>query len=153
MKKIFRTVAALAVVMFAGCTNDVTNDVVAPVGDGTTVTVGIADTKTYLGELVDGARKVYWHNGDQIAINGVASTAMTLNEEKTAAVFEFDAALTHPYSVLYPASMYKDAQTITLPAIQAGATNNFAKDVAPMASYQAAEGTVQMHHLAGVIRL
>ncbi len=153
MKKIFRTVAALAVVMFAGCTNDVTNDVVAPVGDGTTVTVGIADTKTYLGELVDGARKVYWHNGDQIAINGVASTAITLNEEKTAAVFEFGAELTHPYSVLYPASMYKDAQTITLPAVQEGATNNFAKDVAPMAAYQATEGTVQMHHLAGVIRL
>ena len=153
MKKIFRTVAALAVVMFAGCTTDMTNDVVAPVGGGTTVTVGIADTKTYLGELVDGARKVYWHNGDQIAINGVASTAITLNDEKTSAVFEFDAELTHPYSVLYPASMYKDAQTITLPAVQNGATNNFAKDVAPMASYQAAEGTVQMHHLAGVIRL
>ena len=154
MKKIFRTVAALAVVMFAGCTTDITNDVVAPVGGGTTVTVGIADTKTYLGELVDGARKVYWHNGDQIAINGVASSSITLNEEKTQAVFSFDdATLEHPYNVLYPAEMYKDAQTITLPAVQNGATNNFAKDVAPMASYQAAEGTVQMHHLAGVIRL
>ena len=156
MKKIFRTVAALAVVMFAGCTQDLENEVVAPGVDAgkTTVTVGIADTKTYLGELVDGARKVYWHNGDQIAINGVASSSITLNEEKTQAVFSFDdATLEHPYNVLYPASMYKDAQTITLPAVQNGATNNFAKDVAPMASYQAAEGTVQMHHLAGVIRL
>ncbi len=154
MKKIFRTVAALAVVMFAGCTTDLNDEVVAPgITGGTTVTVGIADTKTYLGELVDGARKVYWHNGDQIAINGNASTAITLNEDKTSAVFEFGPELTHPYSVLYPASMYKDPQTITLPAVQAGATNNFAKDTAPMASYQAAEGTVQMHHLAGVIRL
>ena len=153
MKKIFRAVAALAVVAFAGCTTDLNNEVVAPGVGGTTVTVGIADTKTYLGDLVDGARKVYWHNGDQIAINGAASTAITLNEEKTSAVFEFDAVLNYPYSVLYPASMYKDATTITLPAVQNGATNNFAKDVAPMASYQAAEGTVQMHHLAGVIRL
>ncbi len=154
MKKIFRTVAALAVVAFAGCTTDFNDEVVAPgITGGTTVTVGIADTKTYLGELVDGARKVYWHNGDQIAINGNASTAITLNEEKTSAEFEFGAELTHPYSVLYPASMYKDAQTITLPAVQNGATNNFAKDTAPMASYQAAEGIVQMHHLAGVIRL
>ena len=155
MKKIFRAVAALAVVAFAGCTTDFNDEVVAPgVGAGqTTVTVGIADTKTYLGDLVDGARKVYWHNGDQIAINGNASTAITLNEEKTSATFTFESVLDYPYSVLYPASMYKDATTITLPAVQEGATNNFAKDVAPMASYQAAEGTVQMHHLAGVIRL
>lgn len=153
MKKIFRTVAALAVVAFAGCTTDLENEVVAPGVGGTTVTVGIADTKTYLGDLVDGARKVYWHNGDQIAINGAASTEVVLNEEKTSATFTFESVLDYPYSVLYPASMYKDATTITLPAIQAGATNNFAKDVAPMASYLAAEGTVQMHHLAGVIRL
>ena len=155
MKKIFRAVAALAVVAFAGCTTDLNNEVVAPGAEAgkTTVTVGIADTKTYLGDLVDGARKVYWHNGDQIAINGAASTEVVLNEEKTSATFTFESVLTYPYSVLYPASMYKDATTITLPAVQNGATNNFAKDVAPMASYQAAEGTVQMHHLAGVIRL
>ena len=153
MKKIFRAVAALAVVAFAGCTTDFENEVVAPGVGGTTVTVGIADTKTYLGDLVDGARKVYWHNGDQIAINGAASTEVVLNEEKTSATFTFESVLDYPYSVLYPASMYKDATTITLPAVQNGATNNFAKDVAPMASYQAAEGTVQMHHLAGVIRL
>ena len=155
MKKMFKTVAALAVVMFAGCTTDLINDVVTPgVGAGqTTVTVGIEDTKTYLGELVDGARKVYWHNGDQIAINGVASTAVELNEEKTAGVFTFDAELTHPYSVLYPAEMYKDAQTITLPAVQDAATGSFGGDSAPMAAYQTEVGTVQLHHLAGVIRL
>ena len=152
MKKIFRTVAALAVVMFAGCTNDFTNDVVTPIEGGTTVTVGL-DTKTYLGELVDGARKVYWHSDDKITINGNESTAITLNEEKTLAIFTFESVLNHPYSVLYPASMWKDTQTITLPAVQNGATNNFAKDTAPMAAYQTAEGTAQMHHLAGVIRL
>ena len=153
MKKIFRAVAALAVVAFAGCTTDLENEVVAPGVGGTTVTVGIADTKTYLGELVDGARKVYWHNGDQIAINGVASSSITLNEEKTQAVFSFDATLEHPYNVLYPAEMYKDAQTITLPAIQGSATGSFAGDSAPMAAYQTEVGTVQLHHLAGVIRL
>ena len=155
MKKIFRTVAALAVVMFAGCTTDLENEVVAPgVGAGqTTVTVGIADTKTYLGDLENGTRKVYWEAEDQIAINGVASTAVELNEEKTAGAFTFDAELTHPYSVLYPAEMYKDAQTITLPAIQASATGSFGGDAAPMAAYQAEAGTVTLHHLAGVVRL
>ena len=155
MKKIFRTVAALAVVMFAGCTTDLENEVAAPgVGAGqTTVTVGIADTKTYIGELIDGARKVYWNSDDQIAINGVASSAIERNEEKTQAVFSFDAELTHPYSVLYPAESYKDAQTITLPAVQESATDSYGKDAAPMAAYAEAEGTVQLHHLAGVVRL
>ena len=155
MKKIFRTVAALAVVMFAGCTTDLENEVVAPgVGAGqTTVTVGIEDTKTYLGELVDGARKVYWHSDDQITINGQASTAITRNEENTSAVFSFDATLEHPYNVFYPAEMYKDATTITLPAVQASATGSFGSDAAPMAAYAEAEGTVTLHHLAGVIRL
>ncbi len=153
MKKIFRSVAALAVVMFAGCITDMTNDVVAPVGGQTTVTVGIEDTKTYLGELVDGARKVYWHSSDQIAINGKVSTATTLNEEKTQAVFSFDTELVHPYSVLYPAEMYKDATTITLPALQNSATDSFGGDAAPMATYAEAEGQVTLHHLAGVIRL
>ena len=153
MKKIFRSVAALAVVMFAGCITDMTNDVVAPVGGQTTVTVGIEDTKTYLGELVDGARKVYWHSSDQIAINGKVSTATTLNEEKTQAVFSFDTELVHPYSVLYPAEMYKDEATITLPAVQNAATNSFAGDAAPMAAYAEAEGPITLHHLAGVVRL
>ena len=155
MKKIFRTVAALAVVMFAGCTTDLENEVVAPgVGAGqTTVTVGIEDTKTYLGELVDGARKVYWNSDDQIAINGVASSAIERTEDHSAAAFTFEAELTHPYSVLYPAESYKDAQTITLPAVQDSATGSYGKDAAPMAAYAEAEGAVTLHHLAGVVRL
>ena len=155
MKKIFRTVAALAVVMFAGCTTDLENEVVAPsVGNGTTVTVGFADTKTYLGELVDGARKVYWSTSDQININGAASTAIEVSDDKTSAKFTFEGAeLSYPYSVLYPAEMYKDATTITLPAVQKSATGSFGSDSAPMAAYQAEAGTVTLQHLAGVIRL
>ena len=154
MKKIFRTVAALAVVMFAGCTNDLTNEVVAPTVGTTTVTVGIADTKTYLGELVDGARKVYWHNGDQIAINGNASTAIERTEDKTSATFTFDAVLNYPYNALYPAPAYVDAQTIHLNSFQGRGLDGIQADVLPMAGYLAAEGeTLIMHHLAGAVKL
>ena len=152
MKKIFRAVAALVVVMFAGCTNDLTNDVVAPVEGGTTVTVGL-DTKTYLGELEDGVRKVYWSNDDQIVINGQTSTSTTLNEEKTVATFVFAENLTTPYSALYPAEMYKDPQTITLPAVQSAATGSFGADSAPMAAYTNDEEPFVLHHLAAVVRL
>ena len=154
MRKIFKTVAALAVVMFAGCTNDLTNEVVAPVGDKTTVTVGIADTKTYLGELVNGARKVYWSEGDQIAINGVASNKTILSEDKTYATFEFSSfTLSRPYSILYPASAYVDASTITLPAVQEYAEGTFATNCAPMACYAEEGAPLALHHLASVVRL
>ena len=153
MKKIFRSVAALAVVMFAGCTNDIDNEVNAPVvGGETVVSVGIADTKTYLGDLVDGARKVYWEADDQIAINGVASTQTTLNEEKTVAEFLFPAALQTPYSALYPAKAYVDAQTINLPAHQGRGLENVDNNVLPMAGYAAEDGVVTLHHLAGAVK-
>ena len=141
MRKIFRTVAALAVVMFAGCTQDLDNEVVAPVG-GTTVTVGLEDSRTYLGDLVDGTRKVFWSSDDKIAVNGVASTTIERTEDHTSANFTFNGELAYPYSILYPAEAYKDASTITL------ATNDI-----PMAGYLASEGSAVLHHLAAVVRL
>ncbi|MBE6175101.1 MAG: hypothetical protein E7147_06125 [Rikenellaceae bacterium] len=154
MKKIFRTVAALAVVMFAGCTNDLTNDVVAPVGEGTTVTLGL-DTKTSLGELVDGSRKVYWSAGDQININGNTSKEAVIDADNAGlATFSFGKILNTPYSILYPAEDYKDASTITLPAVQAAASGSFGVDAAPMAAYvTAVDETPLLLHLTAVIRL
>lgn len=153
MKKIFRSLAALAVVMFAGCVNDLTNEVVEPSGK-TTVTVGIADTKTYLGDLENGTRKVYWSENDQICINGVASSSVVLSDDKRQATFDFvGGILERPFSILYPAEMFKDARTITLPAVQAAADNSFGADAAPMATYQAKAGNIMLQHLAGVVRL
>ena len=174
MRKILNSIAALALVMFVGCVQDVIEEPSSPVGtpeetpvetpvEKTVITVELpsddsvtpssASLKTSLGELVDGKRKVYWCEGDQININGVTSSTMTLSDDGKAATFEFNADLEYPYSVLYPAEMYKDAQTITLPATQAAADNTFADDSSPMAVYQSEEGKIVLHHLAGVLRL
>jgi len=154
MKKIFRTVAALAVVVFAGCTNDLTNDVVAPVGGKTTVELGLAESRTYLGELENGVRKVYWSKEDAVSVNGVTSTSIEIAENKQSATFTFESVLEYPYSILYPAEMYKDASTITLAAVQESATGTFADDLAPMATYVAAEDApALLQHLAAVVRL
>ena len=154
MKNIIKSFAALALIIFAGCATELTNDTIDSVGK-TVVNVGFNETKTYLGELESGGtRKVYWSDDDKIAVNGTASSSVVLSEDKRAANFTFDAVLEYPYSALYPAEMYKDAQTITLPAIQAAATNTFAVGAAPMAGYQETEDeSVTMHHLAGVVRL
>lgn len=153
MRKIFKTVAALAAVVLAGCTNDLTNEVVAPVGGTTVVGVGFDQTKTYLGDLVDGARKVYWSEGDQIAINGNASTKSEISENARYAEFTFGGILDYPYSVLYPASAYVDASTIKLPAVQEAAEGTFATNCAPMACYAGEGDALKLHHLAAVVHL
>ena len=87
MKKIFKSLAALALVMSAGCVKELSNDTtIAPegnqTGQTTVVTVGLekANTKTYLGDLVDGVRNVYWSEGDQIAMNGTPSSKIDIAE-------------------------------------------------------------------------
>lgn len=153
MKNIFKTVAAFAAVVLAGCTTDFNEEIVAPQGGKTTVTIGLPESRTTLGELVEGKRKVYWTDGDMIVINGVTSAPTEINEENAGvATFEFDAVLTHPYSVFYPAELWKNNSTITLPAVQTYTAGSFAEDSAPMACYT--EGAAPtLHHLAAVVRL
>ena len=156
MKKIFRSVAALAVVMFAGCTTDLTNEVVTPVtSESTTLTIGFDQTKVYLGDLTDGVRKVYWSEGDQVVVNGITSAAAVINEEnKGVAEFTFESALSFPYSTLYPAEAYVDAQTIHLAANQGRGLENVASNALPMAGYATAEGEgMVLHHLTGAVKL
>ena len=155
MKKIFRSVAALAVVLFAGCTTDITDDVVAPsTGGTTTITVGFDETKTSLGELVDGVRKVYWSAGDKIAVNGITSAEAVISEEnKGVASFTFEGTLTAPYSALYPAEAYVDDQTINLAANQGRGLENVAANALPMAGYSTSDEPTVLHHLAGAVKL
>ena len=152
MKKYFKSLAALSLIVFSGCVNEMTNDVVIPEVK-TEVTIGFAESKTSLGAIENGTRKVYWSEGNKIAVNGVESSTVVLSDDKRSATFGFDAVLDYPYSILYPAQMYKDARTITLPAVQAAANNTFADNTAPMAVYQEAAGNTTLHHLAGVVRL
>lgn len=152
MKKILKSLAALALVISAGCVNELANDLDVQAGK-TVVTVGLEATKTCLGDLENGSRKVYWSEGDQIAINGVASTSISIAEGNTFAEFSFEGELNRPFSILYPASGYVDPQKITLPAVQAAATGTFASGCAPMAGYAVEGDPLQLHHLAAVVRL
>ena len=102
MRAILKTIAVLAVTMFTSCAKDLTNNAVSPIeSETTTVTVGFNETKTYVGDLIDGVRKVYWSEGDQIAINGNASTTIAISENQRFAEFGFTCILDYPYSVLW----------------------------------------------------
>ena len=104
LTKIFTVV--MAGLLAFSCATDSTEDLgVNAGGNGlTTFTVSLEDTKTHLGEKnADGKYPLYWCEGDQIAINGVASLPLSANYEGAAsATFQVENPnLTAPYCVVY----------------------------------------------------
>ncbi|MBR5699598.1 MAG: hypothetical protein IKX37_00725, partial [Bacteroidales bacterium] len=116
--------------------------------------LGIADFKTSLGASESGSRKVYWSTGDQVRINGIESDALTeVGEAVSSAVFTFDEAPTAPYKVIYPAGIYKDASTVTLPAYQTWKEGTFDDGIFPMAGYSATGLDANMDYLCATIKV
>ena len=112
LAKLFMAVAAL-IVSFA-CATDVTEDLGVKVDGSTTLTLSLEESRTQLGEKADEVYPLYWSEGDQISVNGLASNALT-EGGSAKGVFTIDGTLTYPYSVVYPAS---SANQVTFPATQ-----------------------------------
>lgn len=103
--------AALA----CGCTMEIHPD--APMAEKTVFTVSAPSTRTVVGDAAAGSRQLYWADGDCLAVNGIASEALSgVPAESTNASFTVNGTLTAPYDAVYPASIWKDASTVTLPA-------------------------------------
>lgn len=150
--RIFFVLAVIG--LLASCAKEqaIQNENVLPDGQGTpagvtTLTVGLTEpealapqnTKTHMDIVVmEGKHKVYWSNGDQIAVNGVSSEPLSeIPEYSQTADFNFDAVLSTPYSIVYPASIYADATHVALPAIQDYRAGGFAEGMYPMAGCSA----------------
>ena len=144
MKK-YMILAALAALFAASCTKESDRMDVPDPGESAGNTVLRAslpglETKT----AIDGT-KVTWTAGDAIAVNGVASAALT--EGGATAEFRFDGTLEAPYRAVYPASLYKDAGTVTLPAEWPAST------VVPLVGYAASGSEIRFSALVGLVRL
>ena len=130
MKKIF-AVLGLAAVTIGSCTTDISEDVTNARGT-TELTAALEGTRTHLGDKDGntGLYKVYWSNGDCIAVNGRQSDALSNVEEGTAsAAFFVNEAINPPYDVIYPASAYVDGKVV-LPAVQNRNGASFAEGAA-----------------------
>jgi hypothetical protein len=155
MKYRFLILLAVAGVL-AACTKEesgtsesgVSGKVVAQFG------AGLSDVKTTLGPLDGTKRKIFWAEGDCIAINGIVSNPLT--EEAAGgvtALFDFTEYLSTPCDVLYPASMYKDEATITLPAIQTYQADGFKSDAYPMSARSESTTGATLSPLCALIKL
>lgn len=113
-------------------------------------------TLTSMGANVAGSRKVYWADGDKIRVSDQVSEALSgIAAETQSTVFEFQAAPSTPYNVLYPADIYTDATHVTLPAVQTYKADGFADNMLPMAGYSAdgSEATVMLKHLCAIVKV
>lgn len=151
---ILRVIPIISVMISAACSKSV-SEIVEP-QEGTTLSVALPSSgKTYMGPIEDGKRNVFWSEGDCISVNGITSVPLGESYDgKNSATFSFPEILNTPYNILYPASFYKDAGTITLPASQTYAAGTFADGAEPMAGYSSsAEGDISLAHLCGVLIL
>ena len=110
MKKYIMIAALAATLLAAGCTREILPDENSSRGKTTLTATMEPLTKA---DLDRSKVNVNWSAGDQINVNGSVSNALT--EAAATAVFTFDATLTAPYKAVFPASIYKDASTVTLP--------------------------------------
>ena len=158
MKNLTRLFVAVAVLFTAfACTTDVTEDLGVAVDGQSTLCISLEESRTELGEKVDELYPLKWSEGDQIAVNGLASAPLTAAEAGGAgAIFTFEGVLTRPLNIIYPASA--EAGCVTFLAEQVYKTGTFAPGAAPMYGYAAAvaegeEATpIQLGHLTGVLR-
>ena len=150
MKKIFAIFGLALAMLTAGCAKDATEDVA--VGGKVTLGVGIENTRTSLGALNGTQHPILWSEGDKIAVNGVASSAVDAKYAGTSyAQFEV-AGVTAPYSILYPAEILGADGNITVATEQAYTANSFASGSAVMVGYAEAN-PVTLHNLYSFVKV
>ena len=162
MKKLSRIFFAVAALFAFSCTTDTTEDLSLSIkGGGTELAISLEESRTQLGAKAEGVYPLYWSEGDKIAVNGVASAALTAEEAGAAgALFTFESELVRPYNIVYPApaegvaALTEGQYPVTFLAEQEYTAGTFCAGAAPMYGYAAAEteGAIQLQHLTGVLR-
>ncbi len=164
LTKIFT--AVVAGLLAFSCVTDTTEDLGVQIGKSgiSEIAVSLENSRTQLGEKADGVYPLYWSEGDAIAVNGVASTALSESYDgKVAAVFSFAQEVAYPLNAVYPAPAAgvvaaEGLLPVTFMATQPYTVGTFASGAAPMYGYVAApaEGEeaepLQLNHLAGALR-
>ena len=151
--KNFTKLFVLASALFAlACTTDATEDLELGLVGQTKVSLSLEEaTKTHLGEKADNLYPLYWSEGDQISVNGVASTALTAAQAgKSSATFEVDGVHT-VLNVAYPAAA---ANQVLFAGNQAHKSNTtFGNNATTLYGVGSADEGVVLNHLTGVLKI
>ena len=141
MKKYFGIFTAVLMIA-AGCAKEIMPSVD---GQYTILTAGVEATKTVLAGM-----KVYWTDGDRISVNGVTSDALSLETPSASAEFRLPGELNTPYKAVFPASIYKNETTVTMPSVQEYHESSFHSQASPMVAYSTT-GNLSFSHPFSVV--
>lgn len=133
----------IAAALILGCATETPEQGTLPSGEIKTVLT--ADLQSLTKTAIDGV-KVSWSAGDAICVNGSTSEALLSDAAK--AEFRFTDELAAPYCAVYPATLRKDATTVTLPASWDGA-----KAPTPLAAYAASGTSLGFASLTAMLKL
>ena len=123
------------------------------------VNLSTVQTKTYLGEVENGRRQVYWSSGDAINLNGYESLPLTEEQAgKATADFQlYNGSL--PYKVIYPASICGEfasdgTVTVNVPSSQEYSPASFGKGSAILYGYsESEEEPVILNNLCAAVKV
>ena len=160
MKNLTRIFLAVVALFAYACATDTTEDLgVKLEGQTTEITLSLEESRTQLGEKVEGVYPLYWSEGDAIAVNGVASEPLTKAADgASAATFVVNGDIAYPHNIVYPAPAEdvipaEGLQAVTFLAEQPYTVGSFAKGAAPMYALVTEAGApTTLSHLAGVLR-
>ena len=170
MMKNFAKIFTAIVVAFAAysCVADATEDLgvnINVVGQNS-LTLSLDETRVQLGEKAEGVYPLYWSNGDQIAVNGEASVALTdVAEGAKSATFQFDGdGVSTPFNIVYPAPEVAAAEEgeeatpaaaypVVFPAVQHYVAGNIDPKAMVLYGYAANGEVVTLNPLVGVLQL
>ncbi len=156
--KIFMAVVAL----FAfACTTDTTFDQTVELGAGqTTITLSLdEESRTHITGKNGDEYPLYWSEGDKIAVNDKTSNALgEASHGQTTATFTIEGKEPRPWNIVYPApaegvtAEKAGNYPVTFMASQPYTANTFAEGSTPMYAYVNENASVNLQHLAGVLR-
>lgn len=149
-KRIFLPVALVSALVLSSCVKeDIAESSASDSEVGTMEFTAGVETKTVLQD----DKYVLWTDGDKINVNGYESAALELDEPVQTATFKFtNAIIDAPFKAVFPSSIYKDANTVTLPSYQIYTAGSFSEAAVPMAA-QSEETNLNFKHLCAVIKL
>ena len=154
MKNLARFLLAVVAMVAVACTTDTTDcSTIQTDGAGVTkISLSLEESRTQLGVKGEDFYPLYWSEGDQISINGVASNALTAEEAGSAkATFTVAGALQTPYCIAYPAAtngkvLFAENQTHT-------SNTTFGNGVSTMYAFSEDGIGAELRHLTGVLKV
>ena len=154
MKKFLSLLLVCGAIFMASCSTDATNDIgVDVVGKNVaSITLSLEESRTQLGEKAGDLYPLYWGEGDQISINGVASTPLSADAAgSTNATFLVEGSPAKPYCIAYPAA---SAGQVLFAEKQLHAGNStFANGVTTLYGYSADGVNAKLTHLTGILKI